>query len=45
MNDLWSRIQLVKVHFSMGSLSRQEFINILGHMFEEATKLRGEHHV
>lgn len=40
MNDLWSRIQLVKVHYQMGSISKKEFISILGRYFEEATKRR-----
>ncbi|MET3349000.1 UNVERIFIED_ORG: hypothetical protein ABID57_000669 [Arthrobacter sp. UYEF1] len=44
MNDLWNRIQLVKVHYAMGSLSKCEFVYILGDYFKEATKLREVNH-
>ncbi len=43
MNPLWNRIQLAKVHYLMGSLSKLEFVRILGGMFTEATKMRGKH--
>lgn len=41
--NLWSRIQVVKVHYQTGALSKSQFVHVLGEFFKEATKLRGKH--
>lgn len=41
---LWPRIQMAKLHYQMGSISRNEFIYMLGQMFKEASKLREANH-
>ena len=40
MNNLWNRIQMVKVHYQMGALPKSDFIEMLDLYFLEATALR-----
>lgn len=34
--NIWSRLQLLNVHYRMGSITKSEFIHILGQLYEEA---------
>lgn len=36
--DLWSCIQMVKLHYGAGSILKSEYIHILGKYYEEATR-------
>ncbi len=44
MNDLWTRIQLAKVKYGMQALHKPEFIQVLGHLYAEATLAREASH-
>ena len=34
--DLWTRIQLTKLHYQMGTLSKEEFLMALNWLYEAA---------